>query len=73
MLLKTNPLNVVTLPLFAITKLLVEDTNRYYLQYMDTLELKQSLLSDKILKFMCLFLAIIAHKGQHRTDSVEDY
>lgn len=40
---------------------------------LDTVELRQSLLSDKILHEMCLFLVITVHKGQHHTDSVKDY
>jgi hypothetical protein len=40
---------------------------------MDTLELRLSLLPDKILQEMCLFLAIIVRNGQHHRDGDEDY
>ena len=58
---------------FEIMQILVEKANRCYPQYMDTRELRQSLPPDETVQEMCLFLEVIAHKGQHHTDSFEDY
>jgi len=40
--------------------LLVEETNRYHHQYLDTLDKGQSLLPDVTVQEMCLFLAVIS-------------
>jgi hypothetical protein len=43
-----------------IIQLLVEETNRYHHQHLDTLDKGQSPLPDVNVQEMCLFLAIIS-------------
>jgi hypothetical protein len=44
---------------FDIIQLLMEETNRYYHQYLDTLDEERSPLPDVTVQEMCLFVAII--------------
>ena len=52
---------------FEIIQLLVEETNGYYHQYLDTLDEGRSPLPDVTVQEMCLFLTIIVHMGHEIT------
>ena len=52
---------------FEIIQLLVEETNGYYHQYLDTLDEGRSPLPDLTVQEMCLFLTIIVHMGHEIT------
>ena len=59
----SSPLSIFVLFFFEIIQLLVEETNRYYHQYLDTLDEERSPLPDVTVQEMCLFLAIIVQMG----------
>jgi len=51
----------------------VEETNRHYHQYLDTLDKGRSKLPDVAVQEMCLFWAIIVQMGHDQRDTVKDY
>jgi len=51
----------------------VEETNRYYHQYLDTLDKGRSQLPDVTVQEMCLFWAITVQMGHDQRDTVKDY
>ena len=53
--------------LFEIIQLLVEETNGYYHQHLDTLDEGRSPLPDVTVQEMCSFLTIIVHMGHEIT------
>jgi hypothetical protein len=57
---------------FEIIRLLVEETSRYYHQYLDTLD-GQSTLPGMTVQEICLFLAIIVQMGHDQMETLEDY
>lgn len=58
---------------FQIIQLLVEETNRYYHQYLDTLDEWQSPLPYMTVQKMCLFLVIIVQVRHDQRDMLKDY
>jgi len=50
----------------------VEETNRYYHQYFDTLGDGQSPLPDMTVQEMCLFLVIVVQMGHDQRDLLRD-
>ena len=58
---------------FEIIWLLVEETNRYYHQYVDALDEGQTLLPDMTVQETCLFLVIILQMGHDQRDTLSDY
>jgi hypothetical protein len=56
-----------------IIHLLVVETNRYYHQYLDTLDKGQSVLPDMTVQEMCSFLAIILQMGHDLKDTLKAY
>jgi hypothetical protein len=52
---------------FEIIQLLVEETNGYYHQYLDTLDEGWSPLPDVTVQEVCLFLTFIVHMGHEIT------
>jgi hypothetical protein len=65
-------LSVLVLFFFEIMQLL-EETNRYYHQYWDTLDEGRSPLHEMTVQDMCLFLAIILQMGHNQRDMLKDY
>jgi hypothetical protein len=61
----SSPLSIFMLFFFEIIQLSVEETNRYYHQYLGTLDKEWSPLPDVTAQEMCLFVAIIVQMG-HR-------
>jgi len=61
----SSPLSILMLFFFEIIQLLVEETNRYYHQYLGTLDKEWSPLTDVTVQEMCFFVAIIVQMG-HR-------
>jgi len=57
---QSSPVSIFMLFFVEIIQLLMEETNRYRHQYLDTLDKGQSPLSDVTVQEMCLFLAIIS-------------
>ena len=51
----------------------MEETNRYYHQYLDALDEGQSPLPDMTIQETCLFLAIILQMGHNQRDTLSDY
>ena len=58
---------------FEIIQLLVDETNRYYHQYLDALVEGQYPLPDMTVQEMCLFLAITLQTGHDQRDTLSDY
>ena len=58
---------------FEIIQLLVEETKRYYHQYLDALDEGWSSLPAVTVHDMCLFLAIIMQMGHDHRDMLKDY
>ena len=58
---------------FEIVQLMVEETNRYYHQYLDALDEGQSSLPEMTVQEMCLFLAINLQMGHDQRDTLSDY
>jgi hypothetical protein len=56
-----------------IMQLLVEESNRYYHQYLDTLDEGRSPLHDVTIWEMYLFLSIIVQMGHDQRDRLNDY
>jgi hypothetical protein len=56
-----------------IVQLLVEETNSYYHQYMDTLDKGRSPLPDVAVQEMHLFLAITVQMRHDQMDILKDY
>jgi hypothetical protein len=54
-------------------QLLVEETNRYDHQYLDTLHEGSSPLPDLTIQEMYLFLSITAQMGHDQKDRIKDY
>jgi hypothetical protein len=54
-------------------QLLAEGTNWYYHKYLDTLDKRQSPLSDVTTQEMYMFFAIIVQVGHNQKDTLEDY
>jgi hypothetical protein len=57
----------------AVSSLLVGETNRYYRQYLDTLDERPSPVPDITESEMLLFLALIIQMGHDVRDSFKDY
>jgi hypothetical protein len=73
-LLKTTPpLSIFMLFFFKIIQLLLEEKNRYYHQYLDTLHEGQSPLPAMTVQEKYLFLAIIVQMTHNQKDTLEDY
>jgi len=70
--IKTLLLSIFVLFFFEIVQLLAE-TNRYYHQYLDTLDEGQFPLPDMTVQNMCLFLAIIVQMGHGQRGMLKDY
>jgi len=70
--IKTLLLSVFVHFFFGIIQLL-EETNRYYHYYCDTLDEGWSPLSDMTVQDMCLLLAIIEQMGHNQRDMLKDY
>jgi len=51
----------------------VEETNRYYHQYFNTLDEGHSPLPDMTVQEMCLFLATVVQMGHDQRDVLKDY
>jgi hypothetical protein len=58
---------------FAVIQQLVEETNRYYQQYLDMLDEGWSPVPDMTAQNMCLFVAIIVKVGQDQPDMLKGY
>jgi hypothetical protein len=69
----STPLCVFMLFFTEIIHLLVEETNRYYQQYLDSLEDGHSPLPDVTDSEMFLFLGIIIQMGHDIRDRLRDY
>jgi hypothetical protein len=52
---------------------LVEETNRYYRQYLDTLDEEWSPLPEVTVQEMCLFAAIVVQMGHNQRGKLKDY
>ena len=52
---------------------MVEETNRYYHQYLDALDEGHSSLPGITVQEMCLFLAITLQIGHDQRDMLSDY
>jgi hypothetical protein len=57
----------------GIMQLLVEETNRFYHQYLEAAAEGHSPLPDVTLQETYLFLSIIAQMGCYQTDRLKDY
>jgi hypothetical protein len=51
----------------------VEETNRYYRQYLDMLDEEQSPLPDVTVQEICLFVTIIVQMGHNKRGMLKDY
>jgi hypothetical protein len=69
----STPLNVFMLFFLEIIQLLVVETNRYYHQYLDSLNDGRSPLPDVTLKEMFSFLALILQMGHNIRDTLKVY
>jgi hypothetical protein len=58
---------------FAIIQQLVEETSRYYHQYLDMVDEGWSPMPDVTVQVMCLFLAIIVQVGHDQRDMLKGY
>jgi len=67
------PLSVFMLFFFEIVQMMVEETNRYYHQYLDALDGGQSSLPDMTVQEMGLFLAVTLQMGHDQRDTLSDY
>jgi hypothetical protein len=70
---ESSPLSIYMYFLFKIIQLLLEETNRYYHQYLDTLDEGWSPLTHVTVQEICLFLAIIVQMGHDLRDMLKDY
>jgi len=71
--LKTLGHEVFSCFFFLIIQMLVEETNRYYHQYLHALDKGQSPLPDMTVQKTCLFLAVILQMGHDQRDTLSDY
>jgi hypothetical protein len=69
----SSSLRIFMLFFLEIMQLLVEETNRNYNQYMDTLDEGCSPLSDMTIKEMCLFLPVFVQMGHEQRNRLKDY
>ena len=69
----STPLSIFMVLFFEIIQLLVEETNRYYHLYLDTLDEGQSPLPEVTVQEMHLFLAITVWTGHDQKDTLKDY
>ena len=58
---------------FEIIQLLVEETNRYYHQHLDTQDERRCALLGITVQDLCLFLAINVQMGHDQRDMLNDY
>jgi hypothetical protein len=70
---KSTPLDILMLLFAEMLILLVEETNRYYHQYLETLDTGPLPLPDMIVPEMMLFLTIIIQMAHDIRDSLKDY
>jgi hypothetical protein len=69
----STPDSVFTLYFAAGFSLMVDETNRYYLQSLDTLDKRPSPVPDITESEMLLFLALIIQMGHDVRDDLNDY
>jgi hypothetical protein len=69
----STPLSIFMLFFLEIIQLLVVETNRYYHQYLDSLNDGRSPLPDVTLKEMFSFLALILQMGHDIRDTLKVY
>jgi hypothetical protein len=69
----SSPLGIFMLFFHEIMQLLVEETNRYYRQYLQTVAKGSSPLPDVTIPEMYLFLPIVLQMGHNQRDRLKDY
>jgi hypothetical protein len=67
------PLSVFMLFFHKIMQLLVEETNRYYRQYLETIAEGRSPLPNMTILEMYLFVSIVLQMGHDQRDRLKDY